>query len=500
MDSHIRIGTGEDCELRLSPEDLTLESSFDSSLLLQIEQANGQYRVGDFDHSLVITHNASTLLKSSQINDGDEIRFMQLNLALRFFYLSATPSLLPFPRGRKSRSIDTSASADLVTEPSTSRDEAKVFLREFTRELIREISISSKIILLLIMAVLVTGILYLGFAVYHELRTSHHSIDQQSQQISNLQKEVQKTNEELTNVQKSNLEIQRVVSLAYQLQADYGSGVCMILTSYVLVEQTSGRLLRFPESRSSEQSSQPPQSRLTPAGNGNIAIWTSTGTGFHVGDGYVLTNRHVIEPWTADNSNTEAYFSGLSQPKIASIEAFFPKLRQSVQLKIKRTSKRNDIDVAVCQFELEGIQTIPPVLPLDQEPDQVQIGKNIVMIAYTSGVDRLMSQLSDQELQTAQRFGQSPEQLLSYLAEKNHITPLVTPGSITDMSSRSISHNAQSGSGASGAPIFGQSGKVIATNYGTLTDTTASNFSVPIRFSLQLLKDAGWPQAINPPK
>ncbi|MGH9914497.1 MAG: hypothetical protein ACRD63_04315, partial [Pyrinomonadaceae bacterium] len=77
---------------------------------------------------------------------------------------------------------------------------------------------------------------------------------------------------------------------------------------------------------------------------------------------------------------------------------------------------------------------------------------------------------------------------------------LVTDGTITDMNNRSIAHNAQSGPSASGAPLFGQSGKVIGINYGVFTDTAASNFSVPIKFSLQLLKELGWPQAVNIPK
>ncbi|MGH9914941.1 MAG: S1 family peptidase, partial [Pyrinomonadaceae bacterium] len=427
MDSRIRIGTGEDCELRLSPEDLTLEGSFDTSLLLQVQQSNGQYRVDDFDHSLVITHNASTLLKNSQINDGDEIRFVQLNLALRFFYLSTTPSLLPFPTRRKSRSIESSESADLSTEHQTSRDEAKTFLREFTRELVREISISTRIILLLIMVSLAAGVLYLGFAVFRELRASHRSIDQQSGQLGKLQNDVGETSQEVKKVQQSNLEIQRQLSLPFQLQADYGSGVCLILTSYVRVEQTSGRILRYPETNRSEsaRASQPTEHQLTPEGNGSFAIWASTGTGFHIGDGYVLTNRHVVEPWTADDNNSRAYFPGLSQPKIYSLLAFFPKLKRAIPLKIKRLSRRNDIDVAVCQFELEGIQNTPPALPLDREPDENQIGKKAVMIAYTSGTDRLTAQLGDQELQIAQRFSQSPEQLLGYLAEKNYISPLV---------------------------------------------------------------------------
>src|SRR3712207_7503115 len=62
------------------------------------------------------------------------------------------------------------------------RDDAKVFLREFTRELLREINWSTKIVALLVVVGTLGGVFYLGDAVYREMRRSRELIDKQNEQ------------------------------------------------------------------------------------------------------------------------------------------------------------------------------------------------------------------------------------------------------------------------------------------------------------------------------
>ena len=50
-----------------------------------------------------------------------------------------------------------------------------------------------------------------------------------------------------------------------------------------------------------DESGEAEQSQGTTGGDSEIAEVFFTGTGFHVGDGYLLTNRHVVvEPWKYD--------------------------------------------------------------------------------------------------------------------------------------------------------------------------------------------------------
>ena len=90
------------------------------------------------------------------------------------------------------------------------------------------------------------------------------------------------------------------------------------------------------------------------------------------------------------------------------------------------------------------------------------------------------------------RFGNSRQALLNYLAQSKKIVPLTTQGAITDLDSRRIVHDAKTAEGGSGAPLFGQSGRVIGVNFGVFTENTAANMAIPIKYAIELLKKAGW--------
>jgi hypothetical protein len=60
-------------------------------------------------------------------------------------------------------------------------------------------------------------------------------------------------------------------------------------------------------------------------------------------------------------------------------------------------------------------------------------------------------------------------------------------------------YDARTAEGGSGAPLFGQSGRVIGVNFAIFTENTASNFAVPIRYALALLERAGW-KSPEPPE
>jgi hypothetical protein len=53
-------------------------------------------------------------------------------------------------------------------------------------------------------------------------------------------------------------------------------------------------------------------------------------------------------------------------------------------------------------------------------------------------------------------------------------------------------HDAKTAEGGSGAPLFGQSGKVIGVNFGVFTENTAANMAIPIKFAIDLLNRSGW--------
>jgi serine protease Do len=489
-DDSVRIGASESCDLRLRSSSLPKNAT--NSTLLELSRANGLYRVTDFDRAVPLTLNGHPVNPGSAIHDGDEFRIGDSELVLHFYPVRDLPAVVPATR--ETHVAPFIEAAAIESAATARRDDAKVFLREFTRELVREINPSTKIITLGILIALVGGMLYLGFAMYKELQRSRRLIDDQRVQLGQMRDQVLKTNEQIVNIDESNKQIQYSLSLAVKLRAEYGSGVCLIAGSYYYVEAGTGRPLRYAEAQVSDsgaavQSGTAPEA-LTPEGNAAIAEYEFVGTGFHIGQGYVLTNRHIAQPWIADDRAQSIGVSLNAQPRLRKLIAYFPNIAQAIPLKFKGAGQRDDL--AVCSLDIPEIPETIPALPLETDPDAVAVGKTVVMMGYPSGPDRLLALLDDAESRGIQQRYGTPMAQLEYLSQTKRIQPLTTQGSITDLDVRRIVYDARTAEGGSGAPLFGPSGRVIGVNFAVFTENQASNFAVPIRFSLPLLERAGW--------
>ncbi|MCA1593623.1 MAG: trypsin-like peptidase domain-containing protein [Acidobacteria bacterium] len=487
----IRIGSGEDCQLRLRSSALPAQST----LALELARTNGHYRVTDFDSSLDITLNGTPLVPGAAIDGGDELRFGETELALQFFPINDLPAVIPSRRAQVAPFIEQAA---IEAAATARRDDAKVFLREFTRELVREIKISTKLVVLLIVLSLVGGILYLGFAANKELQRSRDLINRQNEQLSKQQDELDKMNGQFRAVNETNQDIIKSMSLAPSIFSQYGTGVCLISGTYELVEAGTGRPLRYPETQMTEDGtalqSRAEQPILTPDGKGAPYLADFVGTGFHVGGGYIVTNRHlVVQPWTANENAQTLSATVRGRFRITRIVAFFPGLRQAFVLHVKQSSKREDEDVAVCQMDAKDLPANIPALPLDKESVAVAVGKSVVMMGYPSGEERLLASLPESESRNIQqRYGSSIESLLSNLSERKAIKPLTTQGHITALEARRVIYDAANAVGGSGSPLFGQSGRVIGVNFASFVVVPDTNFAVPIKFVYPLLQSAGW--------
>ncbi|HEX8494880.1 MAG TPA: trypsin-like peptidase domain-containing protein [Pyrinomonadaceae bacterium] len=489
----VRIGASADCDLQLRASALTT-SPIAPGVALELTRTNGHYRVTEFNPSLGITQNGEPLIEDARIAEGDEFRFSSSNLALQFFPVNALPALVR--SGRETQVAPFIEQAALESAATARRDDAKVFLREFTRELVQEIKMSTKLIALAISLALVGGMLYIGFAVYKEIQRNRRLVEDQKAELSDLKNQIGKTSEQISGLNQSNQTILDSLSLAPKMRSDYGGGVCLISGSYYFVEARTGRPLRYPEVQTDDegvviQSGTEPL-QLTPEGKGVIAEYEFVGTGFYVGDGFVLTNRHVAQPWQADDRAQSLTSSVSAQPRLKKLIAYFPDLPQPFNLKFKMAAQADDL--AVCTFDIKDVPTKIPVLPLDKETsDAIGVGKTVVMMGYPNGPDRLLALRDDAEARMIQaRCGSSLESLLSCLADKSRIQPLTTQGNITDLDTHRIVYDARTAEGGSGAPLFGQTGRVIGINFAVFTENTASNFAVPVRFGLTLLQRAGW--------
>ena len=498
-ENRLSIGSDETCDLQIHTKQLDA-----SGLWVELENSDGVFRITKFDPDLSFTINDKPIRRFIAISDGDRLRIEKTDISFSFFSLSEKPTLITTNRDQPhiAQFIEEAA---LESAASPKRDDAKTFLREFTRELLREVSVTTKLIALVLALGFVTGILYLGYAVNTELKESRELAERQAGTIERLEKTLGNASSQIEELDKTNKGLIKTVSLAQNVRVDYGNGVCLIIGVYDLVDRRSGRPLRYPdinyraepfEPTASEDATQQPGaiSGLTTEGSGSVVEYDFIGTGFHVGGGYIVTNRHVLQPWTEDDVVKSMMASSNGRARIKRLVIYFPNYPQPFTLKVREMSGRED--VAIASIDTALLPPDVPVLPLETDSEASTIGKTVVTIGYPSGPDRLLAMVDEEEAKSInQRFGNSRQNLINFLAQSKKIVPLTTQGAITDLDTRRIVHDAKTAEGGSGAPLFGQTGKVIGVNFGVFTENTAANMAVPIRFAIDLLRKAGWKTA-----
>lgn len=493
----VRFGSDETSDLQILTDKIPVSGTW-----LELELDQNVYRVVNFRDNLKFDLNGAPLRRFVAIKDGDRIKIDSAEISLSFFSLASKSSLITV--NREPHVAEFIENAALESAFSPQRDDAKAFLREFARELSREISWTSKIIILVLVVSFISGIFYLGFSFNKELRKNREQTEAQNQTIKSLETQLAQNNEQLGSIDKTNKDIIKSVSLAQNLRVEYGNGIGLIVGVYDLVDRRNGKILRYPDPSANQPdpydpapnaeegfTQTPAQPGLTTEGSGSPVEYDFIGTGFHVGGGYIVTNRHVLQPWEEDDMIKQMIRQSNGKARIKRLVVYFPNLPQPIPLKVLKVAGREDIGIA----SIDPSQVSPdiPILPMETSSDSVAIGKTVVTMGYPSGPDRLLAMVDDEEAKSINsRFGNSRQGLLNYLAQSGKIVPLTTQGAITDLDSRRIVHDAKTAEGGSGAPLFGQSGKVIGVNFGVFTENTAANMAIPIKYAVELLKLTGW--------
>jgi hypothetical protein len=499
-EERISVGTGEENDIQIHSSSLDPQETW-----FELELSEGDYRIVNLNKNLKLSYNDNQPVRRYiAIQDGDKITVDQTGIVFSFFTLASKSALITTHRDTHVAQFIEEAALESAVSPK--RDDAKAFLREFVRELSREISWTTKLIVLVLVISFLSGILYLGFAFNKELKQARQQTEQQNEVVRKLEEKLNQTSDQIGNIKQSNQQVIDIFSLAPRLRSDYGNGICLIVGVYDLVSKTNGKTLRYPDPQAVVQPDpyepmpspqedqvpqQVPQPGLTTEGNGTPIEYDFIGTGFHVGSGYIITNRHVLQPWGEDDLVKQMMRDSNGRARIKRLVIYFPNFPQPFPLKIRQTGGREDL--AVATIDAASLSADIPVLPLDAGSDAVAVGKTVVSMGYPNGPDRLLAMVDDAEAKSINaRFGGSRQALITFLAQTRKIVPLTTQGSITDLDERRIVHDAKTAEGGSGAPLFGQTGKVIGVNFGVFTESNAANMAVPIRFAVELLRQAGW--------
>ena len=68
-----------------------------------------------------------------------------------------------------------------------------------------------------------------------------------------------------------------------------------------------------------------------------------------------ITNRHIVQPWLADDKAQSMGNSVRGQPRLKKLTAYFPGHPQPIALKFKAAANRDDL--AVCLLDIPEVPT-----------------------------------------------------------------------------------------------------------------------------------------------
>jgi len=253
------------------------------------------------------------------------------------------------------------------------------------------------------------------------------------------------------------------------LAARLSGGVGLIVYSYGFTSNRTGEFLRHQVDaqglgRTRFNSRGEPVPEVDFGGDGPLVQRQGSATGFLIDSaGWILTNRHVAEPWRQDDALITLRMQGFDvKPEFITLSIYFPPGDKSYPLKVEATT--DEVDLALMRAPVRRLDA--PVLTLSTEDRLVSPGEQVSFIGYPTGVHNLLFRVADNERnEILARIGDEPVDLARELGHRRQIQPLVTTGAISDTTSTEIIHTAMATGGGSGGPLILSNGTVVAIHY-----------------------------------
>jgi DNA-binding response OmpR family regulator len=297
--------------------------------------------------------------------------------------------------------------------------------------------------------------------------------------LSSLRKQLAETNGRLKRVVSESEGAEGVIR-------SYAPSVCLLHVSVAFNDRGSGRRLRYaginPDGGPLKDSEGNPVYVLE--GRTREVRADFFGTGFLVGEGKVLTNHHVAQPWWKNDELNSALQQGL-EPVIAEMTAYFPDAPSGVPVGIGQISE--EADLSLLQGDLSSLKR--PILKTDSRKEAAVSGQLVISLGYATGISAILARAGDDAVEDIVKVsGGDPTKIAGELLRRKLIRPLVTQGHIGDVLADKIVYDAQTTSGGSGGPLINRDGEVIGVTYAVVRGFGGSNFGVPIRYAQALLK------------
>lgn len=251
---------------------------------------------------------------------------------------------------------------------------------------------------------------------------------------------------------------------AESLIKQYGPAVCLLYGTYGFLEHGAAR-------------------EAMPA-----MLLDYMGTGFLVeASGYLVTNRHLMEPWSMDKHHAEMIAAGL-QPKLVTLLAHCPGQAAPFTVSLVRASDQVDLAIG----RLSPPHTGMPTISLTRPSAPPAAGEPVMVLGYPTGVEGLLARMDDAVVVgLIQQARNDLGLLVRLIAREGRIWPLATQGHIADVVPNRILYDAQTTGGGSGSPVFDRRGTLIAIHSATMTRFGAVSFGVPVERLRDLIPTHG---------
>jgi DNA-binding response OmpR family regulator/S1-C subfamily serine protease len=297
--------------------------------------------------------------------------------------------------------------------------------------------------------------------------------------VSSLRQQLEETTARLKRVETESQSAEEVIRA-------YAPSVCLIHVSVSFVDRASGRPLRYgainPDGEPLHDSEGNPVYTLE--GRAPEVRADFFGTGFIAGDGRILTNHHVAQPWWKNDELATVVNQGLN-PSIAELTAYFPDTAGGIPVSVSQISE--EADLAVLKGDLSSLKK--PILKIDARKEAAVSGQTLLSLGYATGISAILARAGEDAVsEIAKTTGGRPKEVADELLRRKLIRPLVTQGHIGDVLPDKIVYDAQTTSGGSGGPLINRDGEVIGVTFAVVKGFGGSNFGVPIRFAQPLLK------------
>ena len=301
----------------------------------------------------------------------------------------------------------------------------------------------------------------------------------QADEVASLRKQLGETTNRLRRIETESQTAEDVIRA-------YAPSVCLLHVSVSFVERASGRPLRYgginPDGGPLKDSDGNPVYTLE--GRAPEVRADFFGTGFIVGEGRILTNHHVVQPWWKNDELASVLSQGLT-PAIAEMSAYFPEAAGGVSVSISQIS--DEADLALVKGDFSSLKR--PILKIDARKEAAISGQPLLSLGYATGLSAILARAGEEAVdEIVKTTGGDPKKVVDELERRKLIRPLVTQGHIGDVLADKIVYDAQTTSGGSGGPLINRSGEVIGVTFAVVRGFGGSNFGVPIRYAQPLLK------------